>query len=335
MSETGFPKPVGEVVATLASIYRHQGRNEILEILENANAFFEQTNYDNWNGGVYTWAFRLEVPVAIYVSIEPQLTAIEQEISTKLKSIARNYPNEHVGEVTIVPIAPGSLVLRQNTAYSDTEIQHIWPNGRFRLFLSHVSQHKTEVSNLKLQLAARGITGFVAHEDIEPSLEWLPEIELGLCTMHALAALVTPDFQSSKWTNQEIGWALGRGILVVPVRLGADPYGFAGKYQGVTGNLEQSAELAESIVQALLSNPQTRSKMRIGIVTAFSGSNSYKQAIALSKQLAVLTGYTDAEKSLLWKACEENSQITRAIGVVTRIKEAIGVPQSDSTLSHN
>ena len=30
-------------------------------------------NYDNWNGGTYTWALRLEVPVPLYATLEPRL----------------------------------------------------------------------------------------------------------------------------------------------------------------------------------------------------------------------------------------------------------------------
>ena len=60
----------------------------------------------------------------------------------------------------------------------------------------------------------------------------------------ALSAFITHDFHASAWTDQEVGWAFGRGLLVVPVRLGADPYGFAGKVQGISGNLEKPELLA-------------------------------------------------------------------------------------------
>src|SRR5439155_10900732 len=84
----------------------------------------------------------------------------------------------------------------------------------FRLFLSHVSEHKLLAGKLKDELLLRGISAFVAHEDIAPSLVWQNEIELALRSMHALAALLTPDFHASNWTDQEVGFALGKGILV-------------------------------------------------------------------------------------------------------------------------
>lgn len=326
MSDAVFPKPAAEVLATLAEIFRHQGKREINDVLESAHARFDVIEYDNWNGGTYTWALRLEVPVPIFAAIEIRLPVIEKEIRTKLNYIERLFPDDHIGEVSITPIPPGAAFHGERMAPSELEVRRLWPEGRFRLFLSHVSEHRIAVSKLKDQLAVRGVTGFVAHEDIEPSLEWRGEIELGLRSMHALAALVTPDFHASLWTDQEIGWAFGRGVLVLPVRLGVDPYGFAGKHQGVPGTLEQPGDLATSIVKALLVNNQTRGEMRRGLVTAFTEVKSFNRAISLSKLLIEVGEFSAEDKAVLWKACAENDQITGAFGVVESIQGAIGKP---------
>ena len=327
MREAGFPKPVSEVIATLADIYRHQGGGEIPELLECAHARFDEINYDNWNGGTYTWALRLEVPVPIFAAVEPRLTVIEKEISGKLSYIERLHPNDPIGEVTITPITPGTSVLGQRMAPSELEVRRLWrPDGRFRLFLSHVSKHKVAVSKLKDELTLRGVAAFVAHEDIENGLEWRPELELGLRSMHALVAFITPEFHASPWTDQEIGWAFGRGILVVPVRLGVDPYGFAGKYQGVPGTLDQPAALATSIVQALLANTQTHGEMRRSLVKAFSEADSTDMAIALCRLVVTITDFTDEEKATLRKTCTENAHVAGALNVATAIYATFGKP---------
>lgn len=324
--EEGFPKPVAEVVATLVDIFKHQRHPEVVELLQNAHAWFDNTEYDNWNGGTYTWALRLEVAVPLFASAEPRLPDIEKEIVAKLGYFNRLYTNDHISEVTFSPIAPGSPLLGQRLAPSQTEVRRLWPEGRFRLFLSHVSTHKIAVSQLKAELATRGVAAFVAHEDIEPSLEWRDEIELGLRSMHALAALVTPDFHPSHWTDQEVGWALGRGILVLPVRLGADPYGFAGKVQAVPGTLEQPKALAASLANILLLNPQTHGEMRRAIVSAFAGAQSYLMAQALRKTIITITDFTDEEKATMLKACTENPNVADAHYVPEAIKKAFGPP---------
>lgn len=324
--EEGFPKPVSEVIAVLAGIFYQQGRSEIHELLENSHASFDQVNYDNWNGGTYTWALRLEVPISIFTTIETRLNAIEKEIATKLNYLDRLYPNDPVGEVTIIPITPGISVQGERMTPSEVEVRRLWPEKRFRLFLSHVSKHKVEVSALKDELALYGIAGFVAHEDIEPTSIWRNEIKIALRSMHALAALITTDFHTSMWTDQEIGWALGRGIQVISVRLGADPYGFAGEFQGIQGALDSPTVLASNIVKALLTNPHTRGEMRRTLVAAFSSAISFDIAKRLKSLLIKIPYFTEEEKIILRTACIENDQVANAFGVVNAIYASIGKP---------
>jgi len=323
-NESEFPKPASEVIATLAGIFRHQGRADILELLESSHARFDETNYDNLNGGTYTWALRLEVPVPIYAAIEPRLTAIEKGIEAKLTTIGRLYPNDHIGGVTITPIAPGSSLQGERMAPSEVEVSRLWDKEGIRLFLSHSSNHKIAVAKLKYELSRYGTVPFLAHQDIEPSLEWLKEIELGLQSMHALVALITPEFHTSLWTDQEIGWALGRGIPVFSVRSGADPYGFSGKYQAVPGSLEQPDELAASIVNVLLSSPQTHHEMRRSLVMGFSKADSHKTAQKLRRIVVGIPDFTEEEKRMMQAACISNSNLANAYNLPEAINKAFG-----------
>ncbi|MGD0461654.1 MAG: toll/interleukin-1 receptor domain-containing protein [Tepidisphaeraceae bacterium] len=326
MRESTFPKPIGEVVATLVELFRHQDRREIVDLLESAHAYFDETNFDNWNGGTYTWALRLEVPVHIFASIEPHLSSIEKEVGAKLSHFDRQYPNDHLDEVTISPIAPGASPHGQRIAPSELEVRRLWSAGRFRLFVSHVSSHKVMATSLKDALWLCGVHAFVAHEDIEPSLEWQDEIELGLQSMHALAALLTPDFHSSKWTDQEMGWALGRGVLVVPLRLGVDPYGLVGKIQGVPGKFEEPKKLAARIAKALLDNRQTHGEMRRAAINAFADASSGEMATALCQLLVSIKDITEEEWATLWRACVDNPHVTGADGVRDSIYSTFGAP---------
>lgn len=332
MPEATFPKPVSEVVATLADVFRHQGQDELVHLIESSSAYFDPVNFDNWNGGTTTWALRLEVPVPIFASVEPRLSAVEKEIGKKLSYFDRLHPNDPIGEVTISPVAPGAATLGYRVAPSDLEVRRLWPEGQFRLFASHVSAHKVAVSKLKDELELFGISAFVAHEAIQPSLEWQREIELALRSMHALLALITPDFHASNWTDQEIGWAFGRGVLVVPVRLGKDPYGFAGKVQGISGNLEQPKSLAKSVFGALLTNPQTHAEMRHALARAFCSAGSYPHAIMLRDYIPEITDFTDAEKASMRDACKSNDQLANAYKVPETIYKAFGKPPKPAVI---
>src|ERR1035441_8774043 len=93
MAEVGFPKAVEDVVATLVDIYRHQGQSEIVE---SASARFELTDQDNWNGGTYTYALMLDIPVPLFASVESKLQEFEKGICSKLSTICRDLSNDHI-----------------------------------------------------------------------------------------------------------------------------------------------------------------------------------------------------------------------------------------------
>jgi TIR domain len=141
---------------------------------------------------------------------------------------------------------------------------HIWDAGMFRLFISHVHTHKVAVGAIKRHLGVVGISGFVAHEDITPSLEWQAEIDLALRTAQAVLALLTEDFHESRWTDQEVGVAMARGVLVIPVDLGTTPYGFMGKYQALGGSLDRPEPLADEIFGILAKRTGTTPAIREG-----------------------------------------------------------------------
>jgi hypothetical protein len=90
-----------------------------------------------------------------------------------------------------------------------------WRKGMFRLFISHLAVHKKWASELQEALLQFGICGFVAHSDIEPTTEWQDQIETALSTCDALVALLHDKFHESKWTDQEVEFAMGRGVPVL------------------------------------------------------------------------------------------------------------------------
>lgn len=328
MPEIAYPKTVTDVIATLSDICRYQKRSELVELLENAHAHFDVIGYDNWNGGTTTWELRLEIPTHLFASNESRLSEIEKELADKLKYLDRLHPNDPLGEVTITPLTSAETALGQRMAPSEVDVHRLWGSSNHcRLFLSHVSAHKVSVSELKDVLADIGITAFVAHEDIEPNKEWQNEISLALRSMHALVALVTPDFHGSNWTDQEIGWALGRGVPVLPVRLGADPYGFIGKLQAISGTLTAPHGLADSLARALLRNSQVRTTIRGALVDAFELSTSFAVARRLKTLVLEIPDFREDEKQRLQKACSQNRQVSDAHGVPEAIFKAFGTPQ--------
>jgi hypothetical protein len=131
----------------------------------------------------------------------------------------------------------------------------------FRLFISHISTHKDKATRLKDCLTRWGISGFVAHEDIHPTLEWQHEIEKALTTMDAFLSMHTPGFSQSIWTQQEIGYAVGRGIKIIPFKMGEDPTGFISKWQALPRRDRTAEKIASEVETILSEDPRTAPKL--------------------------------------------------------------------------
>lgn len=196
-----------------------------------------------------------------------------------------------------------------------------WKDGYFRLFISHLATDKANAQLLKDKLEKYGISGFVAHSDIEPTKEWQNEIEMALRTCDSLIALMIPGFHESKWTDQEIGLALGRDLLIIPVRMGQDPYGFIGKFQAIT--VTDYTVLTEDIFNSLLRNKKTSKKMAFAVMFKFENSDSFAEA-KTNLNFVDKIEYWDKKLIRKLKSAEDNnSQISHSFGVPERLKSII------------
>jgi hypothetical protein len=107
------------------------------------------------------------------------------------------------------------------------------------IFISYSNKDKKLAGKIRNSLAQslKNVEIFLAHHDIEVSKEWRQEIQQHLEKSDLLIAILTPNFKSSVWTNQETGFALGKGTTVIPLIVeGTDirEFGFVEEKQGIT-----------------------------------------------------------------------------------------------------
>lgn len=191
---------------------------------------------------------------------------------------------------------------------------NFWRVGYFRLFISHLSEFKKTVSGLKVELEKFGISGFVAHEDIEPTREWLTELTSGLNTMDALCAVLVPGFKDSEWTDQEIGVAIGRDVLIIPLIKGLNPYGLIGKYQGIPTTNLTIKEVAKKIFITLTKHEKTKRKMIDILIDLFLMSTNDEDAIHRINVLTQVERISDDQAERLYHSITENKSLkTRRI----------------------
>ena len=107
--------------------------------------------------------------------------------------------------------------------------------GKLKVFISYSKKDKQLAGELKKAFEAFGVEAFVAHDDIESGSQWEEEILKNLEVCDLFMPLETENLRGSHWCQQEIGIALVKKKIIIPLLPSSgyvDPDGFHGKFQG-------------------------------------------------------------------------------------------------------
>jgi hypothetical protein len=301
-------------LATLAKIYKADGKKEQLSIVVNSQVSFEGgVSYDNWNGGITGHALHFRVSESVFLATRKTHQKLASEIRDDLNKI-HHVEDEFFSGVHF-DLEPsdedwrqesGVLVGRQRNVAPDAS-HRVWGESGYRVFLSHKSDVKKKTAELRDSLTAYGISAFVAHDSIHPTKEWQEEIENALLTMDAFVALLTKNFHESDWTDQEVGFALAKGVPVIGVKLERDPYGFLGKFQA----LKTTWEDAPVEIAKLLINEQ---RMVDFYIDGLPGCKNFEEGIALSQVLPAISKLTERQAEKMVTAFNSDSQVRGSWG---------------------
>jgi hypothetical protein len=285
-----------ERVRLLRSIIANLGQDD-WSIIDMVLGQYEGKRSDNWNGSK------------------------ESYIAWSIEKISDEALQDLADCVGVTPYLDSPKLLNE---VSDSQIEHIWGDRRyFRLFLSHITECKTEAAALKDALSKFGIMVFVAHADIRPTREWLNEISLALHTMDALAALLVPNFHKSAWTDQEIGFALGRGVPILPLKFGQDPYGFIDRFQALNCSADALGNAAYSIAEVLAANLECELKISDSIARSLCFAGNFRQAKLLTELLEIPEKLPLEAIGCIRQAVCENDQVSRSWGVPERLNSLL------------
>ena len=321
---TSYPHDAQTVVELLTEYFRHQAKAEMVALLESATAEIEHSHHDNWNGGQEFYSLFLSVPLAVFAPLDGRVEEVQKEIASKLPTLFPDADTDphFLQSVVIKPQVAVKGRTAPKTATS-AAVERIWGGGKVRVFLSHLSKHKAEVAALKNCLGVYGIAAFVAHEDVEPTLEWQREIEAALDTMHVLVAVLTPGFAESLWADQEVGYALGKGVKTIPVKAGALPHGFLGKQQAMPGDLAKPYDLARRIAALIFRDSNLQPRMQDALVNALAASNSWATTDIITGLLTQCDRFSVEQVGLISKALKENSQVWAARKAAPTLKALV------------
>lgn len=312
-----LPSKIGNYFKRLELEYIRTGHTRLLEIITTARVeVIEGTSYDNWNGGTYGHDVIIYLTPGVIgeLSFDLQKTLADQ-ICEDLNKCAGSVSNEHfqAAHLELADEAdPGyqrSVNLgRQPVTNPDT--LSFWKPGHLRLFISHKDKHKKAARHLGDALSEYGISTFVAHDTIVPMKTWQQEIEKGLETMEIMLAFVTDDFHDSTWTNQEIGYALGKAVPIISVKLESkNPEGFIGSKQALKADIEKPEHSAPAIYE-LLVEQLGQKRLRQALIIAFCESSDFNETRDRFDRLSeTISTLSDDEAEQIQNAFASNDQL--------------------------
>ncbi|MDR3359379.1 MAG: toll/interleukin-1 receptor domain-containing protein [Bifidobacteriaceae bacterium] len=197
--------------------------------------------------------------------------------------------------------------------------EHPWGEQPLKLFISHVHDDASFAGDVKRLMERHfGTSVFVAHDNIHPSKQWRDVIRSALATCDAMIALTHERFHASQWCDQEVGWALGRSVPVIPVRPGgfdrssaAD--GFLEEHQDfqLTGP-QREWELARRTLVTLLDHERTHATALTAAVESFVASPSFNHTRWIWPYIARITNLSGDQLRRLEYAIATNDQVYKA-----------------------
>ena len=217
------------------------------------------------------------------------------------------------------PSAPQNRIQELLAISEEKDLEKLWGPGPIRVFISHLGMHKKHAMKIKESLVQLGIASFVAHSDIEPTLEWQTEIERALFSMNIFVALLTNGFKESDWTDQEVGFALARKVPILPVSRGKVPYGFIAKIQALTWSGPSADPVALRVMEMALGSDVLNSKAKDAYIAAVSKAHGGSWASHLLSVLTLMDSLSPNQASGLVRAFNSNRQVQEAISFKERI----------------
>jgi len=199
-------------------------------------------------------------------------------------------------------------------------------------FLSYSHQDRNLAGAIKSNLDYYGFDTFLAHEDLQPSVEWQEVIRLKLKECVVFLPLLTESFTKSDWTDQETGMAVALRKIIVPMKLNINPYGFISRYQAqsLAGAADATSifppvieEACWNILKTLATHKGIASEIRDGVIAAFGRSGSFREAGNFATRMQSLEPFSDQQLNEIVRVSTVNDQISHGFDARAYVNDLI------------
>ena len=311
-----------QYLVRLQVAFDKKGQTDLSEIIATCHYLVrEEDHYDNWNGGQWGHAVVLFLPLdqLAKIDIEDQ-EDISNDIRERLNKMCKAIESEWFTSVSFELFDENDAECQQSRPFSQSppinpDTLDFWKPGTARIFVSHRDKHKAAARDLSEALEEYGMSCFVAHDTIKPMSEWRHEIMKGLQTMEVMVIFLTEDFEDSMWCHQEVGFALGKGIPIISLKLDAkDPPGFINHVQAFKGKIDDPVAAAKGLFPLIGKALHRQERLQEILITSFIESPSWMDAKArFIRMKEGIEKLSDKQVERIIKAYKVNSQLSGSI----------------------
>lgn len=322
-----IPSKILIYLKRIATEYQTTGHDLHARIIQSASiSVHEEAGYDNWNGGMYGHDIIMFLPPEVFGEVTLARKAdFEADLRSKLQQCCSSIANEYINAVRFEdedendPYFQSAISISDRPQLNPNSLS-IWKSDHIRLFISHRDVHKVGANQLANLLEEFGISSFVAHDTIEPMATWQNEIVKGLETMEIMLVYLTDEFHESVWTNQEIGFALGRNIPIISLKLGkTDPKGFIGERQALKLNPHNMQQTVLDIYKLISEKLGNKHRLQTALIRSFCNSPDFSETKKRFERInSVVETLTSDEVAEISKAFNENTQLHNAGHLVSK-----------------
>jgi len=305
-----------EDIKTLIKILKFKGREDIANLFEGSVGEIQESGqYGSYLFSVLS-TFIIFAPLEKYYKLK-ELSKEEQKLI--LDSILEIYPPEaYSPEIISVEFR----ILQESNGNEEIEVTHI--AKIIKVFLSYSTIDKILTGKIKNYLEDYGLEVFLAHEDIAPSAEWQKVVLQNLENCDVFIPIITENFKSSEWTDQEIGIALAKGKFIIPLSIDIVPYGFLNKLQSLKLGSKPIYLSCEEIIKILKGNSKFERLLLNSVIKTFLNSGNFKEARNKSRILLKFDDTFTAEQiDEIIRGSIQNNQIYNSFGAQKVLEELI------------
>lgn len=280
----------------------------------------EGVEHDNWNGGMDGHVVLLFAPLTVVsqVSVGDQ-SSYASSILEDLRNLSSTADEYFAG--VIIEVEDGSdpecreAIPFSERVLTDPANLEIWKPGLARVFMSYRDRVKVEVQQIADAMETYGMSCFVAHETIPDDEDWQKVILDGLDTMEIMVAITTDDFSQSPYCMQEVGYALGRSIPVISLKIeGRDPSGFIAHKQAARGSLNAPITAAQKLAPLLSKRLRALDRYKSILINSFCHSPSFNEAKSRFERVkSNVSELTEAQAAQISQGFGDSVQLNQSI----------------------